>query len=130
MPLKTTCIGAYPKPAYVPITDWFQVGHDATDYNDAVLRNWSERADIQGAMDRATAEVVADAQVRANGYIATVRREDDTTFELVASPVRFDCESEELRAAPGFAADTDTVLAELGYDEEAIIDLKIAGVAT
>ena len=24
MPLKTTCIGAFPKPDYVPITDWFQ----------------------------------------------------------------------------------------------------------
>ncbi len=60
MPLKTTCIGAYPKPAYVPIADWFQVGHDATDYNDTVLRNWSEDAEIQDALDRATAEAVAD----------------------------------------------------------------------
>ena len=60
MPLKTTCIGAYPKPDYVPIRDWFQVGHDATDYNDTVLRNWSEAPEIQGLLDKATAEVVRD----------------------------------------------------------------------
>ena len=60
MPLKTTCLGAYPKPDYVPITDWFQVGHDAEDYNDQVLRNWSEDPEIQSALDRATAEVIAD----------------------------------------------------------------------
>ncbi|KMW57575.1 5-methyltetrahydropteroyltriglutamate--homocysteine methyltransferase [Candidatus Rhodobacter oscarellae] len=60
MPLKTTCIGAYPKPDYVPIRDWFQVGHDAEDYNDTVLRGWSEAPEIQEALDRATAQVVAD----------------------------------------------------------------------
>jgi len=25
MPIKTTCIGAFPKPDYVPIKDWFKV---------------------------------------------------------------------------------------------------------
>ena len=60
MPLKTTCIGAYPKPDYVPITDWFQVGHDAEDYNEQVLRNWTAAPDIQAALDKATAEVIAD----------------------------------------------------------------------
>ena len=60
MPLKTTCIGAYPKPDYVPIRDWFQVGHDAEDYNDTVLANWTEGPEVQDLLDRATAEVVAD----------------------------------------------------------------------
>ncbi|MDJ0629386.1 MAG: cobalamin-independent methionine synthase II family protein [Rhodobacter sp.] len=60
MPLKTTCIGAYPKPDYVPITDWFQVGHDVEDYNERVLKTWSEGSEIQAALDRATAEAVAD----------------------------------------------------------------------
>ena len=40
MPLQTTCIGAYPKPDYVPITDWFQVGHAAENYTDDVMRTW------------------------------------------------------------------------------------------
>jgi len=60
MSLRTTCIGAYPKPSYVPIKDWFQVGHDAADYNDTVLHGWSDAPDIQAALDRATAEAVQD----------------------------------------------------------------------
>ncbi len=62
MPLKTTCIGAYPKPDYVPVTDWFQIGHDADDYNDQVLRQWEKglTPEAQKLMDRATAEVVVD----------------------------------------------------------------------
>ncbi len=62
MPLTTTCIGAYPKPDYVPIVDWFQVGHDAADYTETVLRGWERGvgADAQVLMDKATAEAVAD----------------------------------------------------------------------
>ena len=69
MPLTTPCIGAYPKPDYVPITDWFQVGHDAEDYNDQVLRNWSEDPEIQSALDRATAEVIADQNLPILGLL-------------------------------------------------------------
>ncbi|MDJ0825226.1 MAG: cobalamin-independent methionine synthase II family protein [Rhodobacter sp.] len=78
MPLRTTCLGAYPKPAYVPITDWFQVGHDVADYNERVLKTWTERPEIQAELDRATAEVVAD-QIACGIDIPTdgeVRREN------------------------------------------------------
>ena len=27
MALKTTTIGAYPKPDYIPVPDWFDTGH-------------------------------------------------------------------------------------------------------
>jgi 5-methyltetrahydropteroyltriglutamate--homocysteine methyltransferase len=83
MPLTTTCIGAYPKPAYVPITDWFQVGHDAADYNDRVLRGWTGDASVQVALDRATAEVVAD-QIACGIDIPTdgeVRRENYVHYQ-------------------------------------------------
>lgn len=83
MPLKTTCIGAYPKPDYVPIRDWFQVGHDAADYNQTVLANWSEAPEVQAAMDRATAEVVAD-QIACGIDIPTdgeVRRENYVHYQ-------------------------------------------------
>ncbi|MEO3413822.1 cobalamin-independent methionine synthase II family protein [Roseovarius sp. CAU 1744] len=62
MPLPTTCIGAYPKPGYVPISDWFQVRCDDVDYGDKVLRKWTEYSekDIEALLDRATAEAVAD----------------------------------------------------------------------
>ena len=83
MPLKTTCIGAYPKPNYVPIAGWFQVGHDAADYNDQVLRNWSESPDIQDALDRATADVIAD-QIACGIDVPTdgeVRRENYVHYQ-------------------------------------------------
>lgn len=62
MPLSTTCIGAYPKPDYVPISDWFQVRCDDDDYGEKVLRNWTENSekDIEAILDRATHEAVAD----------------------------------------------------------------------
>ena len=62
MPIRTTCIGAYPKPDYLPISDWFQVACDDAGYTDKVIEKWSEeklRAD-RDLFDRATAEAVAD----------------------------------------------------------------------
>lgn len=97
------------------------------------LADWTEAfVDLESpwAPIQNTLEVTNDRQVRANGYIATVREDDNSTYELVSSPVRFDRFSPELRPAPGFAADTDDVLGELGYEGDAIIDLKIAGVIT
>ena len=83
MPLRTTCIGAYPKPDYVPIRDWFQVGHDAEDYNDVVLRQWTESPEVQTSLDRATAEVVAD-QIACGIDVPTdgeVRRENYVHYQ-------------------------------------------------
>lgn len=62
MPLKTTCIGAYPKPDYVPISDWFQVDLAEKDYGQRVLRAWEEGQtdEVRALLDKATAEVIAD----------------------------------------------------------------------
>jgi 5-methyltetrahydropteroyltriglutamate--homocysteine methyltransferase len=60
MPLVTTCIGAYPKPGYLPIRDWFQVGHDAADYTEQVLRGYARAEGAEALFDRATREAVAD----------------------------------------------------------------------
>jgi len=97
------------------------------------LAEWTQRfVDLETpwAPIQNTVEVAADVQARANGYIATVEGDDGETFELVSSPVRFDRTTPQLKAAPGFAADTDDVLGELGFDMDAIIELKIAGVIT
>ena len=85
MPLKITCIGAYPKPDYVPITDWFQHGHDEEDYTETVLRAWEkgQTSDAQALMDKATAEVVAD-QIACDVDIPTdgeVRRENYVHYQ-------------------------------------------------
>ena len=60
MALTTTCIGAYPKPDYLPIKDWFQVYHDTEDYVDEVVRGFARTAGADALFDRATAEAVAD----------------------------------------------------------------------
>jgi 5-methyltetrahydropteroyltriglutamate--homocysteine methyltransferase len=60
MALTTTCIGAYPKPDYVPIRDWFQVGHDDKDYTEKVLRGYAKAEGADDLFDRATREAVAD----------------------------------------------------------------------
>lgn len=85
MPLRTTCIGAYPKPAYVPITDWFQHGHDEVDYTETVLRAWEkgQTEEAQALMDKATEEVVAD-QIACGVDVPTdgeVRRENYVHYQ-------------------------------------------------
>ena len=45
MALTTTCIGAYPKPDYLPIKDWFQVDQDQENYVDEVVRGYPNRID-------------------------------------------------------------------------------------
>lgn len=85
MPLKTTCIGAYPKPDYVPITDWFQVGHDAEDYTDKVMKSWEAgQTDAAVAlMDKATAAAVGD-QIACGIDIPTdgeIRRENYVHYQ-------------------------------------------------
>lgn len=81
MPLTTTTLGAYPKPAYVPIADWFQ-GPEGTDtrrptehYTDS-LRKAGE--DAERLFQKAAADVIKD-QIDAGVRIPTdgeVRREN------------------------------------------------------
>ena len=60
MPIRTTCIGAFPKPAYVPIKDWFQVDLGATNYVADVVAVWTDDPTHEAAFAQATAQVVAD----------------------------------------------------------------------
>lgn len=65
MVLKTTCIGAYPKPDWLPVLDWFKVDQGMTDSGGEVTRQFSETMDKAGEglaalLDRATVEAVND----------------------------------------------------------------------
>ncbi len=65
MPIVTTCIGAYPKPDYVPMRDWFQVEHGLTDTAGEVTRRANrlqaeDGADVEALYRRATGEAIAD----------------------------------------------------------------------
>jgi len=75
-----------------------------------------------------TLEVMADPQVVANGYMQECHTANGTPFQLVAAPVQFDREPAVPGRAPEFNEHGDEILAELGYDPDAIIDLKIKGV--
>ncbi len=81
MPLLTTTIGAYPKPDYVPVVDWFKA-EDGPDTASPTKRYEDELARMGDAAEaifaRAAAEVLAD-QVSAGIDIPTdgeVRREN------------------------------------------------------
>ncbi len=53
MPLQTTCIGAFPKPDYVPIKDWFQIQLGLTSTSGEVTRRATQAAAREDAEDEA-----------------------------------------------------------------------------
>ncbi len=58
MPIRTTTLGAFPKPDYVPIRDWFHVDMGEDNYADDVIAAWNEDPENDALFRRATAEVV------------------------------------------------------------------------
>ncbi|BCO34468.1 CoA transferase [Mycobacterium heckeshornense] len=92
------------------------------------LAEWSERfVTLSGpwAPVQDTLQAANDAQIRANEYIVRAGQ-----LELVANPVQFDVTAPESGPAPGFAAQTDEILLELGFDWDRVIELKTAGAVT
>jgi crotonobetainyl-CoA:carnitine CoA-transferase CaiB-like acyl-CoA transferase len=73
-------------------------------------------------------ELHDDVQVIANGYIAAVApKEPGPTFPVAANPVQFDEQPSEILRAPDNGEHTDEILAELGYDWDRIVALKVNG---
>ena len=92
------------------------------------IAEWSERfATLAGpwAPVQDTLQAAEDHQVRANEYLVQAGE-----LELVANPVQFDVAAPQTGPAPGFAEQTDEILAELGLDWDRIIELKTAGAVT
>jgi len=95
------------------------------------LAEWRDAlADFAGqwAVVQDTREAASDPQSVANGYIQECATATGTRFRLAAAPVQFDEEPPVPGRAPEFNEHGDAILAELGLDQEAIIDLKIRGV--
>lgn len=94
------------------------------------LAHW-ERAfeGFDGVWDvmRTAYEVHSDPQVMANGYLPRTRDAHGSEFALAGSPVQFDEKPLDLHRAPGHGEHTDELLAELGYTDEELIDLKVKG---
>ena len=95
------------------------------------LAEWREiLARQEGKWDvvQEVGEMHADVQVQANSYLQRADYGDGTTIPMVGLPMLFDGQALPARRSPDLGADSDALLASLGYDEEAIIDLKVQGV--
>ena len=95
------------------------------------LAHWGKSfAGFEGVWDvmRTAREIHDDPQVIANGYLPRTTDNNGNEFALAGSPVQFDETPLDLRCAPGHGEHTDAILAELGYDEDQIIDFKIKSV--
>ena len=73
-------------------------------------------------------ELKDDGQVQANGYLQRVDYGDGRALDMVSVPMQFDGSPLKTRPAPDLGAHSEELLAALGYDEQQIIDLKVAGV--
>ena len=67
-------------------------------------------------------------QTIANGYVQDCATATGTPFRMVAAPVQYDGEPATPGRAPELNEHGDAILAELGYDWDAIVDLKVRGV--
>ena len=62
------------------------------------------------------------------GMTDTVQHPDREDFRVLASPIRIDGKRLPNRAGPLLGADSNDILADLGYDEGAIADLRAGGI--
>ena len=92
----------------------------------AWLEKLSGRLPVAPVFD--VAQALDNPFVAERGGAADFRYPDGRAARLLASPIR--CSDVELprRAAPGFGADTDALLAEIGYSGERIAALRSGGV--
>jgi crotonobetainyl-CoA:carnitine CoA-transferase CaiB-like acyl-CoA transferase len=97
----------------------------------ATLDEWRERlAGFTGqwCVVQNSLEASVDPQTVANGYVAELESSKGIPFKLVTSPIQFGGQPAQPRRAPDFNEHGDELLADLGLDWDAIIDLKVRGI--
>lgn len=97
----------------------------------ATLEEWRRRLDVfdgQWAVMQDTIEAAGDPQTVENGYVQSCQTAEGTPFRLAAAPVQFDGEPAVPGRAPNLNEHGDSILEELGFDWDAIIDLKVRGI--
>ena len=125
MPLKTTTIGAYPKPECTPVRDWFlaHMSEDERKATPGLLRNWApgeyERA-LESAGDKAetlfleATKQIIDDQVGAGVDIPTdgeVRRENYIFYQCRRlGGISFDTITHRSVRQGAFEADLPTIV--------------------
>lgn len=73
-------------------------------------------------------ELTSDPQVVANDYVQPVDYGSGRVFRMVSNPMQFDGAACRAAPAPDIGVDNDAILAGLGYSDDEIINLKVAGV--
>jgi crotonobetainyl-CoA:carnitine CoA-transferase CaiB-like acyl-CoA transferase len=92
---------------------------------------WKQALDAfsgQWTIVQNTMDLMDDPQVEANRYIVDSETSSGTPFKLAAAPVTFGDELPTTHRAPEFNEHGDAILESLGYDWDAIIDLKVRGI--
>jgi crotonobetainyl-CoA:carnitine CoA-transferase CaiB-like acyl-CoA transferase len=97
----------------------------------AKLEAWRDRLALfsgRWPVVQDTLEAAVHPQTVTDGHVQECHTASGTPFRLVAAPVQFDVEPAAPTRAPEFNEHGDSILATLGLDEDAIIDLKVRGV--
>ncbi len=87
-------------------------------------------ADFRGqwSVVQTARDLASDPQVEPNGYLQQCETAEGVPFKLVAAPLQFGSTPAPTSRAPLFNEHGDEILAELGLDWDAVIDLKVKGV--
>jgi crotonobetainyl-CoA:carnitine CoA-transferase CaiB-like acyl-CoA transferase len=100
-------------------------------FSSRTLKEWRAilaQQDGQWDVVQHVGELKDDAQVQANRYLQPVDYGDGRKLDMVSVPIQFDGAPLAANPAPDLGADSEAILAGLGYDQAALLDLKIAGV--
>jgi crotonobetainyl-CoA:carnitine CoA-transferase CaiB-like acyl-CoA transferase len=103
----------------------------AAAFAERTAAEWRERlASFPGqwTVVQDTIEASVDPQSVANGYVVDCATANGTPFKLAAAPVQYDAKPALPGRAPEFNEHGDAILEQLGYDWDAIVDLKARGV--
>jgi crotonobetainyl-CoA:carnitine CoA-transferase CaiB-like acyl-CoA transferase len=95
------------------------------------LAEWRDRLQDfvgQWAVVQNAIEAAEDQQSVANGYVQPCQTAAGVPFQLVTAPVQFGGVPAAPGRAPEFNEHGDQILADLGLDWDAVVDLKVRGV--